>query len=219
LNFAPRLNIVAALLVTALEVAMFVFGMRRIPAPTLPPIPMRVRLITLPLSTSAAAPPTTIGTPLPRPAPPAIETAPAESPPAPPPEKPQPHRHAAARQSHRTETPPPVSPPAHETALAPAASSPGAPSGGGTMGARAIYKPMPEIPEELRHHPMNLIAVARFHVTAGGVATVELIGATPDPRLNRALLTTLETWRFFPAIANGRPVGSTIDIRIPIRVE
>ncbi len=90
--------------------------------------------------------------------------------------------------------------------------------GGGTMGARAIYKPMPEIPEEIRHRPVTLIAVARFRVAADGAATVELIQPTPDPRFNSALLATLRTWRFFPAMADGRPVASTVDIRIPILV-
>lgn len=87
------------------------------------------------------------------------------------------------------------------------------------MGARAIYKPMPDIPEEIRRRPANLVAVARFSVATDGAATVELIQPTPDPRFNSALLATLRTWRFFPAMAEGRPVASTIDIRIPIRVQ
>ncbi len=86
------------------------------------------------------------------------------------------------------------------------------------MGARAIYKPMPEIPEELRRHPMTLNAVARFRVSADGGVEVELIQVTPNPLLNRALLVTLKTWRFFPAMANGRPIASTIEIRIPLVV-
>jgi protein TonB len=87
------------------------------------------------------------------------------------------------------------------------------------MGARAIYKPMPEIPEELRDHPMTLVAMARFHVGVDGAATVDLMQPTANPLLNTALLTALKTWRFFPAMANGRPVASTIDIRIPLAVQ
>jgi protein TonB len=86
------------------------------------------------------------------------------------------------------------------------------------MGARALYQPLPEIPEELRHQNLSLVAVARFRVAANGSAEVELIEPTPDPLLNRALMDTLRKWRFFPALENGKPVPSSIDIRIPISV-
>jgi protein TonB len=86
------------------------------------------------------------------------------------------------------------------------------------MGARAIYQPLPEMPEELRRRAIDLVAVARFHVAATGSAEVELIQPTPDAALNRALLETLKKWRFFPAMEGGKPQASTIDVRIPISV-
>jgi protein TonB len=86
------------------------------------------------------------------------------------------------------------------------------------MSARAIYRPMPEIPDTLRRRNVNVVAVALFHVGADGSATVELVQATFEPSLNRALLDTLKTWRFFPALENGKPITSTIEIRIPISV-
>jgi periplasmic protein TonB len=87
------------------------------------------------------------------------------------------------------------------------------------MGARAIYKPLPQIPDELRRRAMNLVAVARFRVAADGEAQVELIQATPDPQLNRALLAVLTKWRFFPALREGSAVASSVEIRIPLKVE
>jgi len=104
-------------------------------------------------------------------------------------------------------------------ALPPARGAEGPPGGTDTMSARAIYKPMPEIPESLRHRTVELVAVARFRVTAGGSAQVELTGPTGDPDLNRVLLETLKRWRFFPAMQAGKPVASTIEIRIPISVK
>jgi protein TonB len=86
------------------------------------------------------------------------------------------------------------------------------------MGARAIFKPLPEIPEALRRRDLDLVAVARFHVAANGAAEVELIVPTSDAALNRALLEALRRWRFFPAMAQGRPVASAVEIRIPISV-
>jgi len=87
------------------------------------------------------------------------------------------------------------------------------------MSARAIYKPMPEIPEALRWRTIDLVAVARFRVDATGRAQVELVEPTLDPDLNRALLESLQRWRFFPATQAGRPVASTIDVRIPVSVK
>jgi protein TonB len=87
------------------------------------------------------------------------------------------------------------------------------------MGARAIYKPMPEITEELRHQKIDVVAVARFRVDANGSAQVDLIEPTGDPGLNRALLDSLRRWRFFPGMEEGKPVISTVDIRIPISVK
>jgi periplasmic protein TonB len=93
------------------------------------------------------------------------------------------------------------------------------PSRGVTMGARALYKPMPEIPDELRRHQRTFVAVASFNVAADGTATVTLLHATADPRMNAAVMSALRKWRFFPALANGHPVASIIEIRIPIEVK
>jgi protein TonB len=86
------------------------------------------------------------------------------------------------------------------------------------MSARAIYKPMPELPEEFRRRSVEAVAVARFRVAANGSAQVELIEATSDPELNRVLLEWLKRWKFFPALQDGKPVASNIDIRVPISV-
>jgi protein TonB len=86
------------------------------------------------------------------------------------------------------------------------------------MGARAIYQPLPDVPEELRQRAIDLVAVARFRVAANGSAEVELIQPTPDAALNRALLDTLRRWRFVPAMESGKPIASVVDIRIPISV-
>jgi len=107
-------------------------------------------------------------------------------------------------------------------AVPPRASTPGTPGGtglgGGRMGARAIYKPLPEIPEALRHRNIEVVAIARFQVAANGAAQVELVEPTSDPDLNRVLLDSLKRWRFFPGMEDGKPVASTVEIRIPISV-
>jgi periplasmic protein TonB len=92
-------------------------------------------------------------------------------------------------------------------------------AGSDSGGARAIFAPKPVIPDDLRENAMNVVAVARFTITADGVVKVALLKSTPNPRLNAILLDTLAKWQFFPAVRNGEPVDSTIDIQIPITVQ
>jgi periplasmic protein TonB len=142
--------------------------------------------------------------------------------PSPPPTKPKPPRpqrtvrRAMAQQPRPpSQTAPGVSSPNRAPAAAAASRNP---ASGVTMGARALYKPMPDLPEELRHRQLSVVAVASFHVAADGSATVTLLQATANPLMN-ALMVTLRKWRFFPALENGHPVASIIEIRIPIVVK
>jgi periplasmic protein TonB len=112
--------------------------------------------------------------------------------------------------------PPPPPAPARPTArAAPDTRSPGT----ATMGAQAIMRPMPQIPDDLREEAFNAAAVARFHIAADGTATFELAKPTPNPRLNRLLLEKLREWRFFPAMRDGKPVPSDQDVRITFEVK
>jgi len=90
--------------------------------------------------------------------------------------------------------------------------------GGGKLAARAIVKPLPDLPEELRRQKIEVVAVARFEVAADGSSVVQLVRPTDNPALNRNLIDALQRWRFFPAIEGGRPVASSVEIRIPISV-
>ena len=85
-------------------------------------------------------------------------------------------------------------------------------------GARALYAPPPQIPDDLRENVFETVAVAHFHIGIDGDAKVSLIQPTSNPRLNVILLDALKQWRFFPAIRNGIAIDSDFDIRIPIAV-
>jgi len=84
--------------------------------------------------------------------------------------------------------------------------------------ARILYKPLPKIPDELRDQAIEMEALARFDIKPDGTATVELVRPTPNPALNRIILDTLRTWRFFPALDAGRPVASTQELRVRLEV-
>ena len=199
-----------------------------LPTPA-PPAPMEVDLVELPSPTPAAVPPAPepppppMAQPEPPPPLPLPEVSEDEPPPPPPepaaaaqPEAPPPKPRPPSPRARPPAPPQTAAVPSAATAAPPTTSTATAPSG--NMGARALFKPMPEIPEALRHHALDLTALARFRVAASGAAEVELVEPTPDPTLNAALLETLKRWRFFPAMENGKAVASTIDIRIPITV-
>jgi protein TonB len=190
------------------------------------PAPPRKREISRP-STPAPVPPEPASPPRAEPAPPvALPRADVPEPSAPAAESPAPASPVISMRSSGIsgDAPPTAAPPAPAARPAPSetASIPGAaaegPPGGGKMSARAIHNPLPEIPDSLRRRNLDLVAVARFFVAANGAARVELTQPTSDPELNAALLESLKRWRFFPAMQDGKPVASTVDIRIPITV-
>ena len=90
--------------------------------------------------------------------------------------------------------------------------------GNDSSGARAIAAPTPVIPDDLREDALEAVAVARFTISSDGTVKVALIRPTNNPRINELLLDTLAKWQFFPAVRNGEPIDSTVDIRIPISV-
>ncbi len=96
-------------------------------------------------------------------------------------------------------------------------------SGGGigtdTVGARAIYAPVPVIPDDLREDVIQTEAVAHFNVSFDGTSVVTLEKPTSNPRLNQVLLDTLKQWKFFPAVKNGVAIRSSFEVRIPISVQ
>ena len=91
--------------------------------------------------------------------------------------------------------------------------------GSDSVGARAIYAPVPKIPDDLREEALVTLAVARFNVSYEGKVEVSLVTPTPNPRINQILLNTLQQWRFFPAMKNGIAIDAQFDVRIPISVQ
>ena len=91
--------------------------------------------------------------------------------------------------------------------------------GSDSVGARAIYAPVPKIPDDLREEALDTLAVAHFNVSYEGKVEVSLVTPTPNPRLNQILLDTLKQWRFFPAMKNGIAIDAQFDVRIPITVQ
>jgi periplasmic protein TonB len=91
-------------------------------------------------------------------------------------------------------------------------------SGTEQMGAKAIYQPLPKIPDDLRDEAISAVAIARFQINPDGTVSVELIKATSNPRINQIIVNTLKTWKFFPALQNGKPVSSTQEIKVRVDV-
>ncbi|WP_241975087.1 energy transducer TonB [Paraburkholderia sp. BL17N1] len=88
----------------------------------------------------------------------------------------------------------------------------------GNSPARAIAQPLPPVPDELREQAYQTVATARLVIHTDGSVAVELIKPTQYPRLNQIVLETLRSWRFFPAMQDGRPVETRQDIRVHFNV-
>ena len=180
------------------------------PEPLPEPKPIEMQLVELPPPASPPPPP-----PKPEPVTISKPVVPARREPAP--QQPQvnlpretaPAPEQAKPQEQLPAPPPPVS--------APAARS--SPADTGNMGAQAIDRPLPKIPDDLREQAFTVTAVARFHIAADGTATVDLATPTPNPRLNLLLLDALRKWKFFPALKDGRPVASVQDVRVQFEVK
>jgi len=145
------------------------------------------------------------------------------------------HPHARAKPSARPRLPAPTgtASPAAASPPTPAAATnaksagvaggtgvgTGAGLGSDSGGARAIYAPVPKIPDDLREDTMNVVAVAHFKVTYDGKVTVVLAQPTSNPELNQILIDTLNQWQFFPAMKNGIAIDSEFDVRIPVTVQ
>jgi protein TonB len=127
--------------------------------------------------------------------------------------RPAPHRESAAPEAEHA----PPAPSKPTSGGSGTGAGPGV--GGDAGGARAIYAPMPTIPDDMREDALNTVAVAAFKVAVDGSAEVTLVKPTAIPRLNYLLLSTLKEWRFFPAIKNGQPVASQFELRIPITIQ
>ncbi len=79
-------------------------------------------------------------------------------------------------------------------------------------------QPLPEIPDDLRAYAYRAFALARFTIHVDGSVDVALIKPTPHPRLNQLLMETLKSWRFSPALKDGRAIESEQDIRVHFNI-
>lgn len=90
--------------------------------------------------------------------------------------------------------------------------------GNGGDRPRAIYAPVPSIPDDMRDELMQATAIARFKVSHDGRATVVLLSETDFSELNDIIIDTLRKWRFLPATKDGVAVDSEADVRLLISV-
>ncbi|MEB3186712.1 MAG: hypothetical protein VKP72_04650 [bacterium] len=88
-----------------------------------------------------------------------------------------------------------------------------------TRSALPVQRPDPDWPESLRMNAVHAMAGARFTIPASGAVRVELTRGTGDVLLDRFLLRTLGRWTFQPALREGQPVDSVLELRIPVDIE
>ncbi|MDE1144763.1 energy transducer TonB [Paraburkholderia tropica] len=127
-------------------------------------------------------------------------------------------RVAAAPTQPDGATTPSASPATDETTPSTHATSAIASSPSGDVAAHPLVQPLPEIPDDLRAYAYRAIALARFTIHVDGSVDVALIKPTPNPRLNQLLMESLKSWRFSPALKDGRAIESEQDIRVHFNI-
>lgn len=85
--------------------------------------------------------------------------------------------------------------------------------------AQILSSPEPEIPSELHEQCFKSCCIARFLIKADGKSTVKLLSSSGSTDVDDIALSTLQRWRFKPAMLNGKPVESTRKIRVEFEVE
>ena len=91
--------------------------------------------------------------------------------------------------------------------------------GNGGGGPRAIYAPVPSIPDDMRDEVMQATAVVRFHVSRDGEARATLITSTDYSELDELILETLRQWRFSPAVRDGVKIDADAEVRLLVTVQ
>ena len=72
---------------------------------------------------------------------------------------------------------------------------------------KPVYRPNPEYSEKARKQKINGVVVLAMTVTAeGNVRDVKVIGSL-DPGLDKQAIAAVRTWKFEPALKDGKPVA------------
>ena len=91
--------------------------------------------------------------------------------------------------------------------------------GGGTS-ARPDYakNPIPEYPENARNDGIEGLVIVQVHVSEAGIPIQVALKKTSGHReLDTAAVKAVRHWLFHPALADGKPVVSVVDI--PVRFQ
>lgn len=86
--------------------------------------------------------------------------------------------------------------------------------------ARAVNQPAPSYPAAALRAREEGTVLVQVDVDAGGNATrVELAQRSRSRELDRAALQAVRGWTFEPAIRDGKPVASTVQVPVDFRLE
>ena len=118
--------------------------------------------------------------------------------------------------------PPQAPPPPPPVVTATAARPPRAPAGPGALPdaatpPQAVANPQPAYPEDARRQSIEATVTVKFVVTESGeVTAVQIVRG--HPLFDAAVLAAVRTWRYRPAVHEGRPIRVYRVAKIPFRI-
>lgn len=86
--------------------------------------------------------------------------------------------------------------------------------GHGVTAPRAIYSPDPQFTDAARKAKYSGTAVLRLTVTTEGTTRDVKILNSLTPDLDRKAVAAVKTWKFEPAMKDGKPVPVSIDVEV-----
>jgi periplasmic protein TonB len=82
----------------------------------------------------------------------------------------------------------------------------------------ALSNPQPSYPEQARGAGVEATVVVKFVVTeAGDVTNVVIVRG--HPLFDEAVLSAIRSWRYKPALFEGRPIPVYRVVRIPFKIK
>lgn len=85
--------------------------------------------------------------------------------------------------------------------------------------AKLLDNPLPKIPPHLHEECCKLCCTARFKIDHKGHHRVKLLTSSGNAEIDEITLATLRTWKFKPAMLDGKPVPTTRRLRVEFEVE
>jgi periplasmic protein TonB len=91
--------------------------------------------------------------------------------------------------------------------------------GNGVSPPKAIYAPQPEYSEKARKEKLSGSVRLSVTVSADGVVRDAKVSKGLEKSLDQQAVKAVSTWKFEPAVANGKPVPVYVEVEVTFNIQ